>query len=186
MSQAPNDPQHQPPPNGYAPGQGPGYGPGYGPPNQGSPYPPAPYGQYPGQYPGPYPGRYPGQPAPMNPSDERTWAMLAHLSPWAGGLIGFPLLGPLVVYLIYKDRSLFVRRHAAAALNFQIMLLIVSVVAVVVGFVLTIVTLGFGLILLVPFLLLLVVASIVLQIMGAVAANKGQEFRYPLTPDMVH
>ncbi|WP_426566450.1 DUF4870 domain-containing protein [Angustibacter sp. McL0619] len=166
MSQTPNDQPNQPPPL-----------PGYGPPNQVGPYPPAPYA-------GPYGRPYPGQ--PMNPSDERTWATLAHLSPWAGGLVGFPVLGPLVVYLIYKDRSPFVRRHAAAALNFQIMLLIVSVVAVVGGLVLAIVTLGFGLIILVPFLLLLLVASIVLQIMGAVAANKGQEFRYPLTPDLVH
>ena len=131
--------------------------------------------------------QYGGPPLPptMSPSEERTWAMLSHLAPWAGGLVGLPLLGPLAVYLIYKDRSLFVRRHAAASLNFQIMLLIVSIVGVVVGFIVTIATLGFGLFVLVPFLLVLWIGSIILQIMGAVAANRGQEFRYPLTPQMV-
>lgn len=139
------------------------------------------YPQYP-QYPpySPY-----GVRAPMSPSDERTWAMLAHLAPFAGSVVGLPVVGPLVVYLVFKDRSVFVRRHAAASLNFQIMLMIVTVVGVVIAFPLTILTMGIGVI---PVLLLVVVvwvAALVLQIVAAVAANRGQDYRYPMTPGWV-
>ena len=55
----------------------------------------------------------------------------------------------------------------------------------VVAIPLAIITFGLGLLLVIPVMLVVVVGSIVLQIMGAVAGNRGQEFRYPLTPDMV-
>jgi uncharacterized protein len=50
---------------------------------------------------------------PLSKSDERTWAMLAHLSVLANLVTGF--LGPvaaLVIYLVYKDRSRYVAYHA--------------------------------------------------------------------------
>lgn len=138
---------------------------------------------------GPVPPAVPGgaQPGPavLSPGDERTWAMLAHLSPFAGSLVGFPVLGPLVVYLVYKDRSAFVRRHAAAALNFQLLLLIVAVVSIPVAIVVGVLTLGIGLLLLIPVLIVLAVASVILQVLAAVAANRGQEYRYPWTPALV-
>ena len=37
-------------------------------------------------------------------------------------------VGPLVIYLVYKDRDPFVRRHAANALNVQITLAIAYIV----------------------------------------------------------
>ena len=49
--------------------------------------------------------------------------MLAHLG---GTFLSF--LVPLVIFLIYKDRAPFVRRHSAAALNFQITLAIAYIV----------------------------------------------------------
>jgi len=54
-----------------------------------------PFGDAQGQY---------YQPTP----DDRTWAMLAHLSP----LVGLGFIGPLVVWLIYKDKSPFVADQA--------------------------------------------------------------------------
>ena len=144
------------------------------------PYPP-PHQSYP-SYP-PYPP-YPRRP-PMSPSDERTWATLAHLAPFAGSVVGLPVLGPLVVYLMYKDRSAFVRRHAAAALNFQIMLLIVTVLGFVVAVPLAILTVGIGLFAFVIGAVVVAVAAVVLQIVAALAANRGQDFQYPLTPTLV-
>ncbi|HEX3003180.1 MAG TPA: DUF4870 domain-containing protein [Angustibacter sp.] len=140
------------------------------------PYPP----QQPGYPPYPYPVR-----PPMSPSDERTWAMLAHLAPFAGSLVGLPVVGPLVVYLMYKDRSAFVRRHAAASLNFQIMLLIVTVLGFVVAVPIAIVTLGIGLVAFIIGAIVVGVAAIVLQIVAAVAASRGQDYQYPLTPTLV-
>jgi uncharacterized Tic20 family protein len=121
----------------------------------------------------------------MSPADERTWAMLSHLAPFAGSFLGLPVVGPLVVYLVYRDRSPFVRRHASAALNFQILLLILVAAGVALAVPLTLLTLGIGLLVALPIGLFVAVAAVVLQVLGAVAAYRGQDFQYPLTPRFV-
>lgn len=103
---------------------------------------------------------------PMNPSDERMWATLIHV----GGIL-FAFLPALIGYLVLKDRGPFIKAHAAAALNFQITLLI----AYVVSGVLTLVLVGF---LLLPAVWVL---SVVFSILAALAANKGEYYTYPLT-----
>lgn len=122
---------------------------------------PPPGGQQPGS---PAPGQWGGPPQPS--SEDRTWALLAHLSIFVLGIIG-----PLVIYLVKKDESPFTRQHAAEALNFHITLLIASIVSAVLILVLI------GILL----LLALGVAAVVLAIVAAVAASKGQPYRYPLT-----
>jgi|tagenome__1003787_1003787.scaffolds.fasta_scaffold20927930_3 uncharacterized Tic20 family protein len=107
-------------------------------------------------------------PQPLSQSDERLWATLIHVG---GIIIGF--ISPLVGYLVLKDRSAFVREHAKTALNFQLTLIIAWIVA----YILTIVTLG-----LLFFLPLAVwVLDVVFSIIAAVAANKGEPYKYPLT-----
>ena len=57
----------------------------------------------------------------MSPSDERTWAMLAHLSVLANLITG--ALGPviaLIIYLVYKDQSRYVADQALQAFLFQL------------------------------------------------------------------
>jgi uncharacterized protein len=125
------------------------------------PPPPPAYGQ-------PAPGY--GQAAPVSPSDARMWALLAQL---AGFITSF--VGALVIYLIYKDRDPFIRRHAAQALNFQIIIAIAYVVSTVLIFVL----IG------IPLLLAVGVCWIVFPILGAIAANKGEDYSYPLIPQMI-
>jgi len=102
----------------------------------------------------------------MSPADEKLWATLVHL----GGLF-FGFLAPLVGYLVLKDRGPFVRAHTATALNFQLTLLI----AYVVGAVLSVVIIG------VFILLAAYVLNIVLCIVAAVKANRGEWYKYPLT-----
>ncbi|MFC4059449.1 DUF4870 domain-containing protein [Planomonospora corallina] len=142
-----------------APGPGTPYG-GYDPygasygAQYGAPYgAPAPYGAY--GHRGPRPG-----------SDDTTMAMLCHL---LGLLTGF--LGPLVIYLVKKDQSPYVRDQAGEALNFQLTLLIAYVVAWVLAFAL----IGF---LLLP---LIWIGSLVFMVIAAVAANRGENHRYPMT-----
>lgn len=106
------------------------------------------------------------QPQSMSPADEKLWATLVHL----GGLF-FGFLAPLVGYLVLKDRGPFVRAHTATALNFQLTLLI----AYVVGAVLSVVIIG------VFILLAAYVLNIVLCIVAAVKANRGEWYKYPLT-----
>ena len=167
----PRLPQQQPPQ------QQPSYPPGYAPPG----YPHPGYGQ-PGYAPAPgpyYPVAYSGQP-PMSPGDERTWAVLAHI----GGMI-VPFAW-LIIYLVYKDRSAFVRQHACEASNFHLSVLIYEAAAVVVSIVLAVVTLGLGLILIIPVLIGGAIFVLVQVILAAVAAGQGRPYRYPMTIRMIH
>jgi uncharacterized protein len=108
--------------------------------------------------------------APVAPSDARTWAMLAHLG---GIVLGF--IAPLIVWVMYKDRDEFVRRHAVHALNFHILLTI----SLLVSSVLIIVVIG---LLLFP---VVWIAGIVFSILAGIAANKGQEYKYPINLSLV-
>lgn len=103
-----------------------------------------------------------------NPEIERNWAMLAHLL----GLIPFPffnVLGPLLVWLIKKNESTFIATHARESANFQVTMLL----AFFVSFWLIAILIGFFLI------VALAVTNLVLVFMAAVAAKKGDSFRYP-------
>ncbi|MFN9603972.1 MAG: DUF4870 domain-containing protein [Planctomycetota bacterium] len=98
-------------------------------------------------------------------NEERTWGMVSHLV----GLVGF--LGPLIVWLIQKDKMPFVDDQGKESLNFQITVLIATFAAGLT----TCIGIGF---VLVP---LVVIADIVFCILGAVAANRGEAYRYPVT-----
>jgi uncharacterized Tic20 family protein len=112
--------------------------------------------------------------APVSPSDARMWALLANLS----GFL-FNIVGPLVIYLIYKDRDPFIRRHSAQALNFQIMIAIVAVVGSILTATLIFAIVG------IPLLIAAGICWIIFPIMGAIAANRGEPYDYPLVPQMI-
>lgn len=103
----------------------------------------------------------------MSPSDQRLWATLIHVSAF---VVSF--WGALIGYIVLRDRGEFVRAHAAAALNFQISVIIYSVGVIIVA----LLTFGIGAILAIP----LAVLAVVFQIMAALAANRGEEYSYPL------
>lgn len=108
--------------------------------------------------------------------NDRTMGMLVHL---LGLLTGF--IGVLILWLIKKDQSKFVDFHGREALNFMISMLIYSVVLIVPGVIIAIMTMGVGMLLLIPLLLLLGVAQLVCEIMACIAANRGEWHRYPFT-----
>lgn len=105
------------------------------------------------------------------PSEDRNWAMGAHLSAFLAAYIALGFLGPLVVLLVRGDRSPFVRRHAVEALNFNITVLIYVVICVI----LAIILIGFVL------LIALGVLYVITVIVGAMRASSGEDYRYPLT-----
>jgi len=109
--------------------------------------------------------------------DSRSWALAAHLSALLSLVVGFPFVGPLVVYLVKKDDP-FVRRHAAEALNFNISVMIYAIVLGIATFVLIFFIIGFALI---PVLILLALTWLILVCLAAAKAGQGQEYRYPLT-----
>jgi hypothetical protein len=120
---------------------------------------------------GPAPYGYPSGPAPLSAGDERTWGMVAHLSSFVAAYVALGLIGPAVVMATMGQRSAFVRRHAVEALNFNISVLIYAAVSGLLAFVLV------G----IPMLVALAVLYLVTTIQGAMAANRGEEYRYPMT-----
>ncbi|HKE46883.1 MAG TPA: DUF4870 domain-containing protein [Rhodanobacteraceae bacterium] len=133
------------------------------------------------------PSAPPPQPPPAAPapteSEERTWAMLGHLSAFSAFITGIGcVLGPLIVWLIKRETMPFAGEQAKEALNFNITMIIACVAL----WLLTIITLGIGLLLTVPLGLALFVGWIVLTIIAAVKANNGEHYRYPFTLRLVN
>jgi len=121
-------------------------------------------------------------------AEERQWAMFAHLSALAGGIItaGWAgsigcFIGPLVIWLMKKDTMPFVGDQAREALNFNITVAIIFFAL----FVLTLVTLGIGALLTVPIMILVGLAWLVFTIIASIKANQGERYRYPLTLRLV-
>lgn len=134
---------------------------------------------------GVYPGPLTGQPAAD--SDARLWSMLAHLFAIAGFLISAGLLefvGPLIVFLVHKDRNRFIRFNSAEALNASIAVAIAWLGILLVATILLPFTFGISAFLYVlmpvPGLLHLVFAAI-----GAFKANDRQWWNYPLNIRLV-
>lgn len=110
------------------------------------------------------PGRESGEgdvPLIETSHEARNMAMLCHIL----GAVGF--FGPLVIWLSEKDKHRFVAEHGRAAMNYQVSLLIylTALAVTVVG--------AF----LVP---VLVVVHVVLIVLGAVKASRGEPWRYPI------
>jgi len=108
--------------------------------------------------------------------DEKTWAMLCHLSAVAGFVIPFgSILGPLVVWLIKKDEMPIVDLHGKKLLNFQITMAI----AYFVCFLLVFAVIGLVL------LPLVAIFSFIMVVLASIKANEGKEFNYPLSLNLI-
>lgn len=121
--------------------------------------------------------------SPQNARDDsNTWALAAHLSALLSLVVGFPFIGPLVIYLAKKEDP-FVRRHAAEALNFNLSVMLYAIVLGIATLVLIFFIIGLALI---PVLILLALMWLVCIIFAAVKAGQGEEYRYPLTIRLFH
>ena len=102
---------------------------------------------------------------PLSPGEEELWALLAHLSiPFLG------FVGPLVVHLVFRDRSVWLAEDVLEALNFSIL----YTIAVAACSVLAVVLIGAVL------LPLVFIGALVLAVVAAVAANRHELYRYPV------
>ena len=117
-------------------------------------------------------------------SEERQWAMFAHLSAlvggiltsgWAGSLGCF--IGPLIIWMVKKDTMPFVDDQAKEALNFNISVGIIFLALLL----MSIVTLGIGLIIAIPAWIIIGIGWLVVTIIAGIKANEGVAYRYPLT-----
>lgn len=98
-------------------------------------------------------------------SDERTMAILSHVLCFVAGFVA-----PLIIYLIKKDESAYVREHAKESLNFQITLFILYLGCWILAFIL------------IGFLLMAVlgIGAIILIILATIKASENKMYRYPI------
>lgn len=115
----------------------------------------------------------PPAPSTDTPSEDRTLALITHIS---GIVLGFIL--PLVIWLVNKDKAdkAFLVDQSKEALNFQITMLIGWIAAFFLSFLL----IGF---LLYPVLL---IGNLVLCILAGVKANNGEYYRYPVAVRLIN
>jgi hypothetical protein len=98
-------------------------------------------------------------------SDDKLWALVAHVSVFAS-----TFFGPLVVYLIFQDKSKFVKYHAMQALTFQGLVWLLTIVISVISTV----TCGIG-----AFLYLFLLPLALVPIWGAYVSFSGQWGGFP-------
>jgi uncharacterized protein len=102
---------------------------------------------------------------------ERNWAMLCHLSAFAGFFFPFGgIIGPLICWLTRKDESIWIDINGKNSLNFQLSILLYIVLAIPLVF----------LIIGIPIILILAALKVICIIIASVKASKGELFKYPL------
>ncbi len=162
----------QPPQQGY--GQQPPQQPYGQPQQQYGQQPQQGYGQQPG-YGAPQGYGNAGSGVEMPANEQRQWAMFAHLSGLINILGGWAIIATVILYVINKDKGQYVRQQSGEALNFQITLLIGTIIGWATSW------------LLIGFLILAVVwiGGAIFSIIAGLAANKGENYRYPFNIRMV-
>ena len=127
---------------------------------------------------------------PVTPNEERTWAMLAHLSVLLNLVTGFlGGIAAIIIYFIYKDRSRLVAYHAMQAFIFQAITWLgaglISGILIAIGSALSFLIIP--LLCLIPgfLILLLIPISLIYGIIGGVKVNNGEDFRYWQVGDWV-
>ena len=111
-------------------------------------------------------------PAHYASSDEKTWAIMAHLSAASGYFIPFGnILAPLGIWLLKRDESAVIGEHARDSVNFHISMMIWIALAGAASFALV------G----IPVLIGLILFEIVATVIGTVKAANGDRWKYPLS-----
>ncbi len=115
-------------------------------------------------------------PGVMSVEGERTWSVLAHLSTFLNLFTGF--LGPVaafVIWLVYRDDSPMVARHALRSIFYQVAWLSAIFIGWTVTFALMAILVGF---LLVPVMAVVTLAPFVQASYEAYIAYRGGGRRY--------
>ncbi|RLL45495.1 DUF4870 domain-containing protein [Oceanobacillus piezotolerans] len=102
----------------------------------------------------------------MPSNDERIFALLIYLLSFP-----FPILGPLIIWLVKKDESQFVHFHGKAYFNFFISYAIYGIISTI----LILLLIGF------LFLWILGIAAVIFTIIAAVKSYNGEEYRIPFS-----
>jgi hypothetical protein len=150
----------------------------------------------------------PPPPPPVAPAarpPDRTYAVLLHISALSGLVIspiGF-LLGPLIMWLVKKDEDPFVDQSGRRAVNFQITFLIAYAILFTVAIVVFFATAGTfrvgpgapdpfaftttaaAIVLVALVGMALIIINIAFTVIGALRANEGVVYEYPMSIDFL-
>jgi hypothetical protein len=97
-------------------------------------------------------------PPPIASQDDKTLGMVMHIL----CLVGFPIIGPLIIWLMKKDQSPYLDAQGRELLNFQISYFIYAMISAVL------------------IAVLIGIASFIFTIIGLVKAADGKVYRFPL------
>jgi uncharacterized Tic20 family protein len=104
-------------------------------------------------------------PSQLNEHDERLYTSLGNIL----GIIG--IIPSLVVFLVFRERSQFLKRNMKSALNFQITLILADVIGAVT------IVIGIGALI----WLATGVLRLVLSILAFVKTQEGEDYLYSVT-----
>lgn len=112
--------------------------------------------------------------------DARVWAMVCHLAGLAGLSPILPVIGsavaPLVIWQLKGEEFPFVAEQGRRAVNFQLSMLLYCSVITILCFV------SLVAIRLIPIVFCVAgLVDLILVLIAAVKANRGEHYRYPLT-----
>lgn len=126
----------------------------------------------------------------LSPSEERTWAMLAHLSILLNLVSG--VLGPvaaLIIHLVYKDESRYVAYHSLQSVIFQLIFWVGAGALTTTIWVITVplifVLIGLLLIPVAVLVSLIPLGALIYGVVGGLRCSEGEDFRYWLVGDWV-
>ena len=103
---------------------------------------------------------------------ERQWALICHLSALSGYVIPFGnLIVPIIIWSMKKDEMPMVDEHGKEVINFQLSMTIWMIISGI----LILVLIG------IPLLIMLAILQVVFIIIGAIKADSGQLYKYPMT-----
>jgi len=102
---------------------------------------------------------------------ERNWAMFCHLSTFSSFIIPFGgIIGPLIFWSTKKNESVFIDRNGKSALNFQLSILLYTIICIPLMFII----IGFVL------WAALLVIEFVCVIIASIKAAQGEDYKYPI------
>ena len=110
---------------------------------------------------------------------ERALAMVLHLSGFLNGVL--PLVVPLIIWLLKKEESFFIKEHGRAAINFQLSVIILGIGAALFIFL----TIEIGAFLVAPLALIFGLLYIYFIVMATITASKGQLYKYPISWEII-
>jgi len=127
---------------------------------------------------------------PLPTHQEKNMALFAHLASF--GSLVFPfgnILGPMIVWLVKKDESVFVDTHGKESLNFQITYTIGMLLLVGLGSFFAISSglrdndggIAISIILALGLIILLWFTSLIFVIVASVKASRGEIYHYPVS-----